>query len=79
MRLKEAPLRSRLRAELPHPFDQSRPYRAFNIGNNKPLNLIRYIEVLKKCPRQEIDLEPLVHKPTDVPARVRTSPTFRRH
>jgi hypothetical protein len=31
------------------PGHQSRPYRLYNIGSNRPVELMRYIEVLEEC------------------------------
>jgi UDP-glucuronate 4-epimerase len=46
------------------------PYRVFNIGNNKPVNLMRYIEVLEKCLGKKAKLDLLPMQPGDVPATV---------
>ena len=36
-------------AKAPDPATSSAPYRIYNIGNSKPVNLMRYIEVLEQC------------------------------
>jgi UDP-glucuronate 4-epimerase len=43
------------------------PYRIFNIGNEKPVALLRYIEVLEKCLGKTAQLEMLPLQPGDVP------------
>lgn len=52
------------------PATSAAPYRIFNIGNNRPVQLLRYIEVLEQClGRKAIkELKPL--RPGDVPATV---------
>src|SRR6478735_8962225 len=37
------------RSDQPDPASSSAPYRLYNIGNNSPVDLIRYIEVLEEC------------------------------
>jgi UDP-glucuronate 4-epimerase len=44
------------------------PWRVFNIGNNKPVELMRYIEVLEKCLGKKARLDLLPMQPGDVPA-----------
>lgn len=43
------------------------PYRIYNIGNEKPVELLRYIEVLERCLRMEARMEMLPLQPGDVP------------
>lgn len=43
------------------------PYRIFNIGNEKPVELLRYIQVLEKCLGRTARLEMLPLQPGDVP------------
>ena len=43
------------------------PYRIFNIGNEKPVELLRYIEVLERCLGKTARLEMLPLQPGDVP------------
>jgi len=54
----------------PTPSTSRAPYRVFNIGNNRPLNLIRYIEVLEQCLGRKAKLDLLPMQPGDVPATV---------
>lgn len=37
------------RSDIPDPGTSYAPYRIYNIGNNKPLELLRFIEVLEEC------------------------------
>jgi len=50
----------------PDPARSSAPYRIFNIGNNKPVQLLDYIAVLEKClgRKAQLDLQPM--QPGDV-------------
>jgi len=54
----------------PTPSTSRAPYRVYNIGNNNPVNLMRYIEVLEKCLGKKAKLELLPMQPGDVPATV---------
>jgi UDP-glucuronate 4-epimerase len=54
----------------PKPSTSRAPYRVYNIGSNKPVNLMRYIEVLEKCLGKKAKLELLPMQPGDVPATV---------
>jgi len=54
----------------PTPSTSKAPYRVFNIGNNNPVNLMRYIEVLEKCLGKKAKLDLLPMQPGDVPATV---------
>jgi UDP-glucuronate 4-epimerase len=54
----------------PTPSTSRAPYRVFNIGNNCPMNLMRYIEVLEKCLGKNAKLDLLPMQPGDVPATV---------
>jgi UDP-glucuronate 4-epimerase len=51
----------------PDPGTSSAPYRLYNIGNNKPVHLLRFIEVLEDClgKKAQKNLQPL--QPGDVP------------
>ncbi len=44
------------------------PWHVFNIGNNKPVELMRYIEVLENCLGKKARLDLLPMQPGDVPA-----------
>ena len=46
------------------------PYRVFNIGNNKPVELMRYIEVLEECLGKKAEKEMLPLQAGDVPSTV---------
>ena len=46
------------------------PYRVFNIGNNKPVELMKYIEVLESCLGRKAIKEMLPMQDGDVPATV---------
>jgi UDP-glucuronate 4-epimerase len=52
----------------PDPARSKAPYRIYNIGNNKPVQLMRYIEVLEKSLGKKAQLEMLPMQPGDVPA-----------
>ena len=52
----------------PDPATSRAPYRIFNIGNNRPVNLMRYIEVLEECLGRKAQLEMLPMQPGDVQA-----------
>lgn len=54
----------------PTPSTSRAPYRVFNIGNNHPVNLMRYIEVLEECLGKKAKLDLLPMQPGDVPATV---------
>ncbi len=44
------------------------PYRLYNIGNNQPVELMHYIEVLEDCLGQQAEKNMLPLQPGDVPA-----------
>ncbi len=52
----------------PDPATSLAPYRLFNIGNNRPVELMRYIEVLEECLGITAAKEYLPLQPGDVPA-----------
>ena len=43
------------------------PYRIYNIGNEQPVELLRYIEVLEQCLGRKANMEMLPLQPGDVP------------
>ena len=49
------------RPEAPDPATSRAPYRIYNIGNNRPIELLRYIEVLEKAigKKAVLDLQPM--------------------
>jgi UDP-glucuronate 4-epimerase len=52
----------------PDPARSRAPYRIYNIGNNKPVQLMRYIEVLERTLGKKAQIEMLPMQPGDVPA-----------
>ena len=52
----------------PDPATSYAPWRIFNIGNNRPVKLMRYIEVLEQCLGKKAQLDLLPMQPGDVPA-----------
>jgi len=44
------------------------PYRIYNIGNNQPVELMRYIEVIEECVGKKAEKNYLPLQPGDVPA-----------
>jgi UDP-glucuronate 4-epimerase len=52
----------------PDPGTSRAPYRLYNIGNNKPVKLMRFIEVLEACLGRTAAKEFLPIQPGDVPA-----------
>ncbi len=52
----------------PDPATSLAPYRIFNIGSNRPVKLMRYIEVLERYLGKKAKLELLPMQPGDVPA-----------
>jgi len=53
--------------ESPDPGTSRAPYRLYNIGNNHPVNLLRFIEVLEGCLGRVAEKELLPLQPGDVP------------
>jgi UDP-glucuronate 4-epimerase len=53
--------------DVPDPASSSAPYRLYNIGNNQPVELRRYIEVLEDCLGKKAQLNLLPLQPGDVP------------
>jgi UDP-glucuronate 4-epimerase len=51
----------------PDPATSSAPFRLYNIGNNAPVDLIRYIEVLEECLGKKAVMNMLPMQPGDVP------------
>jgi UDP-glucuronate 4-epimerase len=52
----------------PDPAASYAPYRIYNIGNNQPVELMRYIEVLEQCLGKKAKFEMLPMQDGDVPA-----------
>lgn len=51
----------------PHPGSSAAPYRIYNIGNNQPVKLTRFIEVLEQCLGKTTTKRFLPMQPGDVP------------
>lgn len=51
----------------PSPATSTAPYRVYNIGNNQPVELLRYIEVLEECLGRKAERNLLPLQPGDVP------------
>jgi UDP-glucuronate 4-epimerase len=54
--------------ERPDPASSRAPYRVYNIGNNRPVELMRYIGVIEECLGKKAVLDLLPMQPGDVPA-----------
>ena len=57
-------------ARTPRPSSSSAPYCIYNIGNNQPVKLMRYIEVLEQCLRKKAKLDLLPLQAGDVPETI---------
>jgi len=53
--------------DTPDPATSIAPWRVYNIGNNKPVELMRYIEVLEECLGKKAEKNMLPLQPGDVP------------
>lgn len=51
-----------------YPGRSSAPYRIYNIGNNQPVELLRFIEVLEDCLGVKAEKQMMPMQPGDVPA-----------
>ena len=54
-------------SDAPDPASSRAPYRLYNIGNNKPVELLRYIQVLEECLGRKAQVNLLPLQPGDVP------------
>lgn len=54
--------------QAPDPATSYAPYKVYNIGNNQPVELMRYIQVLEKCLGKTAQMELLPMQDGDVPA-----------
>ncbi|AKS42616.1 NAD-dependent epimerase [Wenzhouxiangella marina] len=54
-------------SDQPDPARSNAPYRLFNIGNEEPVELLRYIQVLEDCLGRKAEMELLPLQPGDVP------------
>ena len=57
-------------SDAPDPGSSNAPWRVFNIGNNRPVKLLRYIELLEQSLGRKAELELLPMQAGDVPATV---------
>ena len=55
-------------SDIPDPASSNAPYRLYNIGNNQPVELMRYIEVLEACLGRKAEKNFLPLQVGDVPA-----------
>jgi UDP-glucuronate 4-epimerase len=53
-------------SEHPDPASSRAPYRIYNIGSNRPIDLLRYIEVLERCLERKVEKIMLPMQPGDV-------------
>jgi len=56
--------------EHPDPATSNAPFRLYNIGNNNPVALMRYIQVLEQCLGRKARIDMLPLQPGDVPSTV---------
>jgi UDP-glucuronate 4-epimerase len=57
----------RWNGDAPDPATSSAPFRLYNIGNNQPIALMRYIEVIEECLGRKAQKNFLPMQPGDVP------------
>ena len=57
-------------ADDPDPATSNAPFRLYNIGNNQPVELMRYIEVLEQSLGRKARIEMLPLQPGDVPSTI---------
>jgi UDP-glucuronate 4-epimerase len=55
------------RGDAPDPATSNAPYRLYNIGNEQPVELLRYIEVLEQCLGKKAQMQMLPLQAGDVP------------
>jgi UDP-glucuronate 4-epimerase len=55
-------------SEKPDPGSSYAPYKLYNIGNNQPVELLRFIEIIEKCLGKKALKNLLPMQPGDVPA-----------
>jgi len=55
-------------SDKPDPATSNAPYRIYNIGNNRPVELLHFIAALERClgRKAKLDLQPM--QPGDVPS-----------
>jgi UDP-glucuronate 4-epimerase len=54
-------------SDVPDPATSKGPYRLYNIGNNEPVELLRYIELIEQCLGKKAQKNLLPLQPGDVP------------
>ncbi len=54
-------------AAAPTPASSHAPYRVYNIGNQQPVELLRYIEIIEQCVGRKAEIRLLPLQPGDVP------------
>jgi UDP-glucuronate 4-epimerase len=54
-------------SDAPDPASSFAPFRIYNIGNNRPVELMRYIEVIEECLGKKAQKNFLPLQPGDVP------------
>ncbi len=54
-------------SDVPDPATSKAPYRLYNIGNNEPVELLRYIELIEQCLGKKAQKNLLPLQPGDVP------------
>jgi UDP-glucuronate 4-epimerase len=52
--------------EKPDPSSSSAPYRLYNIGSQRPVELLRYIEIMEECLGRKATMNMLPRQPGDV-------------
>ncbi|MGD8175241.1 NAD-dependent epimerase [Marinimicrobium sp. ARAG 43.8] len=62
-----APANPEWSGDAPDPATSKAPYRLYNIGSNRPVELLRYIEVLENCLGKKAEKNLLPLQPGDVP------------
>ena len=62
-------------SDSPDPATSRAPFRLYNIGNNQPVELLRYIEVIEECLGRKAEKSFLPLQPGDVPEPLPTSMT----
>ena len=55
-------------SDAPDPGTSNAPYRLYNIGNNQPVELMRFIEIIEECLGKKAEKNFLPMQPGDVPA-----------
>ncbi len=56
------------KSDAPDPGSSYAPYKLYNIGNNQPVELLRFIEIIEECLGKKANKNMLPMQPGDVPA-----------